>query len=217
MKKSSSSRWLKEHFSDVYVKRAKQEGFRARSVYKLMEINERYKIIKSNMFVVDLGAAPGGWSEYVVKLVGQKGKIFALDILPIRPISGVEFVQGDFTKDEVIKNLCNHLHGRKIDVVLSDMAPNLSGVKVVDQMQAVELAKIALDFSRMVLKCGGVFLVKTFHGVGFEGFLKILRQNFNEVKVIKPDASRARSSEVFLLARGFNLKRVVETYCERLI
>ena len=203
MKKSSSGRWLKEHFSDVYVKRAKQEGFRARSVYKLMEINERYKIIKSNMFVVDLGAAPGGWSEYVVKLVGNKGKVFALDILPIRPISGVEFIQGDFTKDEAAKNLYNLLHGKKIDVVLSDMAPNLSGVKVVDQMLAVELAKKALDFSCMVLKCGGAFLVKVFHGVGFDDFLKSLRQNFNEVKVIKPDASRARSSEVFLLARGF--------------
>lgn len=166
-----------------------------------MEIEERYKIIKPNMIVVDLGAAPGGWSEYVVQLVGQKGKVFALDILPMRPIKGVEIIQGDFTKDEIFEKLCNHLHGQKIDVVLSDMAPNLSGIKDVDQMLAIELAIKALDFSRMFLKSSGVFLIKIFHGSGFEDFLKLLHKNFAEVKVIKPDASRARSREVFLLAK----------------
>ena len=209
MKKSSSNRWLKEHFSDIYVKRAKSEGFRARSVYKLMEIDQRYKIIKSGMVIVDLGASPGGWSQYAVQLVGQKGKIFALDILPMQPIREVEFIQGDFTEDEIVKSLCDHLYGKKVDVVLSDMAPNLSGVKVVDQMRAVELAKIAFYFAGRVLKPNGTFLIKTFQGGEFEDFLKDLRKVFVEVRVIKPDASRARSSEVFLLAR--NLK---ENICD---
>lgn len=200
MKKSSSSRWLKEHFSDVYVKRAKQEGFRARSVYKLMEIEQRCKFIKPGMLIVDLGSAPGGWSEYVVQRIGSVGKVFALDILPMKPVKGVEFIQGDFTEDEIIKNLCNHLHGQKIDVVLSDMAPNLSGVKSFDQMRSVDLAEKALGFAKIVLKPSGVFLIKMFYGEGFENFLKVLQQSFGTVKVIKPDASRARSSEVFLFA-----------------
>jgi 23S rRNA (uridine2552-2'-O)-methyltransferase len=206
VKKSSSSRWLKEHFSDVYVKRAKQEGFRSRSVYKLMEINQRYKIIKPSMLVVDLGAAPGGWSEYVVQIIGQKGKIFALDILPMRPIRGVEFILGDFTQGEVVASLRNHLGDQKIDVVLSDMAPNMSGVKVADQMRSMDLAEKALNFSLMVLKSGGTFVIKMFHGAGFEDFLKDLGRNFAEVKVVKPEASRTRSSEVFLLARNFKPK-----------
>lgn len=199
--RNSSSRWLKEHFSDPYVKRAKKEGFRARSVYKLMEIVERHKFIRSDMVAVDLGAAPGGWSEYIVQLIGKQGKIFAVDLLPIKPISGVEFVQGDFTQEEVMQVLHNRLHGQKIDLVLSDMAPNLSGVKVVDQMKGMELAKSALNFAKQVLKPQGVFLLKIFYGLEFEDFLKVLQKSFGEVKVIKPDASRSRSSEVFLLAR----------------
>ncbi|EKE01397.1 MAG: ribosomal RNA large subunit methyltransferase J [uncultured bacterium] len=204
MKKSkSSNRWLKEHFSDIYVKKAKQEGFRARSVYKLSEIQERYKIIKPNMFVVDLGAAPGGWSEYAVQLVAPKGKIFALDILPMQPIKGVDFIQGDFTQDDVVKDLHARLNGEKIDVVLSDMAPNLSGLSVVDQSRSINLVEIALAFAQKGLKPGGVFLTKIFQGAGFENFVKNLRHSFGEVKVIKPDASRARSKEIFLLARDF--------------
>ena len=203
MKKSKSSgRWLKEHFSDVYVKRAKSEGFRARSAYKLIEINERYKIIKPGMTVVDLGAAPGGWSQYVAQLVGSKDRVFALDILPMQSIAGVEFIQGDFTKDEIVKILLDILQGKKVDVVLSDMAPNLSGVKVVDQMRALELAKMAFNFAGLVLKQNGTFLLKTFQGGEFDELLKGLRKQFSDVKVIKPDASRARSSEVFLLARN---------------
>ena len=202
-KSKSSNRWLKEHFSDVYVKRAKQEGFRARSVYKLIEIQERYKIIKPNMFIVDLGAAPGGWSEYVAQSIGTKGRVFALDILPMHPIMGVEFIQGDFTQDVVVKNLESCLNGAKIDLVLSDMAPNLSGLDVVDQSRSMNLAQRALDFAKTVLKPGGVFLTKVFQGAEFDMFLKSLRHYFGEVKVIKPDASRSRSREVFLLARNF--------------
>jgi len=202
-KSKSSNRWLKEHFSDIYVKKAKQEGFRARSVYKLSEIQERYKIIKPNMFVVDLGAAPGGWSEYAVQLVAPKGKIFALDILPMQPIKGVDFIQGDFTQDDVVKDLHARLNGEKIDVVLSDMAPNLSGLSVVDQSRSINLVEIALAFAQKGLKPGGVFLTKIFQGAGFENFVKNLRHSFGEVKVIKPDASRARSKEIFLLARDF--------------
>lgn len=200
MKKSSSNRWLREHFSDVYVKRAKQEGFRARSVYKLMEINERYKIIKPGMIIVDLGASPGGWSEYVVQALGGKGQIFALDILPIAPIKDVEVIQGDFTQDEIASSLIKLIGNKKVDVVLSDMAPNISGIKVADQMRAAQLAEKALNFALAVLNQGGTFLIKMFHGVDFEPFLKRLRQGFLEVKIIKPEASRSRSSEIFLLA-----------------
>lgn len=200
MKKSSSKRWLKEHFSDVYVKRAKKEGFRARSVYKLMEIDERFKVIKAGMLVVDLGAAPGGWSEYAIKRVGSKGKVFALDILPMKSIYGVECIQGDFTSHDVVADLNGRLDGNEVDLVLSDMAPNMSGVKLTDQMRAIELSSKALDFALKVLKKTGVFIVKTFHGVDFEVFLKKLRKSFVDVKVVKPDASRARSNEVFLMA-----------------
>lgn len=204
MKKSkSSNRWLKEHFSDIYVKRAKQEGFRARSVYKLMEIQERYRIIKPNIVVVDLGAAPGGWSEYVAQLIGLEGRIFALDILPMQPIKGVDFIQGDFTQDSIVKDLCIRISDRKVDAVLSDMAPNLSGLDVVDQSRSMDLAQRALAFAQTVLKSGGLFLTKVFQGAEFDAFLKGLRNDFGDVRVIKPEASRARSSEVFLLARNY--------------
>lgn len=202
-KRGSSNRWLKEHFSDIYVKRAKQEGFRARSVYKLMEIQERYKIIKPNMVVVDLGASPGGWSEYVVKLVSPGGKVFALDILPMQPINGVEFIQGDFTQNNVVQDLYTRLNDLKVDAVLSDMAPNLSGLSIVDQVRSTDLSERAFVFAKKVLKPDGLFLTKTFQGAGFNTFLKRLRHNFAQVKVIKPEASRSRSSEIFLLANGF--------------
>lgn len=206
-KSKSSNRWLKEHFSDIYVKQARQEGFRARSVYKLIEIQERYKIIKPNMFVVDLGAAPGGWSEYTVQLVGPKGKVIALDILPMQPIRKVEFIQGDFTQDDVIKKLNELIHKQKFDALLSDMAPNLSGLSVVDQSRSMDLVERALSFAQTVLKPGGLFLTKIFQGAEFDVFLKNLCHNFTEVKIIKPNASRARSSETFLLAR--NYKQIV--------
>lgn len=220
MRKSSSGRWLKEHFSDTYVKKAKSEGFRARSIYKLMEINERYKLIKPGMVVVDLGAAPGGWSQYVAQLIGQAGKVFALDILPMQPIAGVEVIQGDFTDQAVVKNLYDKLgagagptstnidkkankanKANKVDLVLSDMAPNLSGIKVVDDMRSIDLAEKAFRFARLVLGPKGSFLVKTFQSGEFKSFLQELRKSFSEVKVIKPEASRARSSEVFILCQ----------------
>ena len=205
MRSKSSRNWLKEHFSDVYVKRAKHAGLRSRSVYKLLEIQERYKIIRPNMLVVDLGAAPGGWSEYVSGLVGNNGKIFAVDLLPMQPIAGVEFVQGDFTQDSVVNSLGARL-GRKVDVVLSDLAPNFSGVDVVDQAQMMHLGEKAMVLVQQVLKVGGVFLLKIFQGEGFEGFLQSLRHSFSKVKVMKPEASRSRSSEVYLLAKNFKGK-----------
>ncbi len=206
MKKSkSSNRWLKEHFSDIYVKKARQDGFRARSVYKLIEIGEQYKIIKFGAVVVDLGAAPGGWSEYVIKLVGEKGRVFALDLLPMAPISGVEFIQGDFTNSEVVEVLKMSLNNAKVDVVLSDMAPNMSGLDIVDQSRSINLVNAALSFAKATLKSGGVFLAKIFQGAEFDVFFKNLSHNFDDVKVIKPEASRSRSREVFLLARNFKL------------
>lgn len=202
-KSKSSSRWLKEHFSDIYVKRARSAGLRARSVYKLLEIQERYRIIKSNMVVIDLGASPGGWSEYLIQLVGARGKVFALDLLPMQPVVGVEFVQGDFTQDKVVHNLWVRLNGQKVDAVLSDLSPNFSGLSVVDQSRAMDLVERALVFGQLVLKSGGVFLTKVFQGEGFAAFLKSLRHSFREVKVIKPEASRSRSRETFLLAKDF--------------
>jgi 23S rRNA (uridine2552-2'-O)-methyltransferase len=206
MKRSKSSKlWLQEHFTDSYVKRAQQEGYRSRAAFKLLEIQQTDKIIRPAMFVVDLGAAPGGWSEVLVRLVGAKGKVFALDILPMQPIAGVEFIQGDFTEEEVLNRLLSSLSNKPVDIVLSDMAPNISGMKVVDQPRSMYLAELALDFASKVLKSGGVFLLKVFQGEGFDNLLKTMRGTFAEVKIKKPDASRARSSELFLLAKGFKM------------
>ncbi len=203
MKKSSSKRWLQEHFSDPYVRRARQDGFRARSVYKLMDIDQQFRLIKSHMQVVDLGAAPGSWTEYLATAVGRGGKVFALDILPMHGIAGVEFMQGDFFKDEVARALRETIGVGKIDVVLSDMAPNLSGIKHVDQMKSFELAQRALYFAMGVLKNRGNFLIKMFHGEELQNYKELLKKYFCEIKIIKPEASRARSSEIFLLARDF--------------
>jgi len=202
MKKSKSSKhWLEEHFSDVYVKKAQKAGYRARSVYKLLEIQERYKIIKPNMTVVDLGAAPGGWSELLVKLVKPIGKVIAVDILPIKPIAGVEIIQGDFTHEEVTKALLARGLAQNTDAVLSDMAPNMSGVSVSDQARSIALVESAALFAIKILKPKGIFLAKLFHGEGFDKVLEMLQKKFKEVKIIKPDASRSRSREVYLLAR----------------
>lgn len=199
----SSGRWLKEHFSDVYVKRAQHEGFRARSVYKLIEMQERYKIITPHMTIVDLGAAPGSWSEFVVRMIKPPGRVVALDILSMRSIFGVEFIQGDFTDTKVVTALIQKLGGKSVDVVLSDMAPNLSGISIVDAARAIGLVESALYFAKQVLKINGTFLVKIFQGEGFDGILRELRKNFKSVNVIKPSASRSRSKEVFILARGY--------------
>jgi 23S rRNA (uridine2552-2'-O)-methyltransferase len=203
-KKSSSKRWLQEHFSDPYVIKAQAEGFRSRAVYKLKELQERDRLFKPGMTVVDLGSAPGGWGQALVPLIGRKGKIFALDILDMAPIDGVDFIQGDFTQDAVFDALMELLQGAKVDWVISDMSPNLSGHESVDQPKHMELAELALDFAIKVLPDGGGFLVKMFMGEGFDPFIVSVRQHFKKVVIRKPKASRDRSREVYLLAREFS-------------
>lgn len=201
----SSSRWLKEHFNDPYVKRAQQEGYRSRAVYKLQELQERYQLIKPGMFVVDLGAAPGGWSQYAVKVLGAKGRVVAMDILPMDPIADVKMLQGDFREQEVLDQLLALLGGEKVDLILSDMAPNMSGTDIIDQPRAMYLAELALDFTRQVLRPDGDLLMKVFQGSGTEEFFKELKQAFTKLSIRKPKASRARSAEVYVLARGYKL------------
>lgn len=202
----SSQRWLKQHFSDPYVKRAHQEGLRSRSAYKLLEIQEKNKLIKPGMVVVDLGAAPGGWSQLAAKLVGEKGKVYALDILPMPPLPAVDFIQGDFRDKNVLQQLLDHLQSIPVDLVISDMAPNLSGMRAVDQPRAMYLAELALDFAQRVLKPKGGFIIKAFQGEGFEAYLRLLRQLFKTVSIRKPPASRGASAEVYLVATGYHLQ-----------
>lgn len=205
MKRSKSSQdWLKRHFDDPYVKEAQKAGYRSRAVFKLMEIQEKDHILKPGMVVIDLGAAPGGWSQITAPIVGKKGAVFALDILGIEPIREVTFIQGDFTEQGVYERLMTALDGREVDLVMSDMAPNISGMKAVDQPRVMYLAELALDLARSVLKPGGDFLAKVFQGEGFDMYLKELRETFDNVVVRKPRASRPKSREVYLLARGFN-------------
>ncbi len=199
----SSGRWLAEHFNDDYVRQARALGYRSRARFKLEEIQRRDRILEPEMTVVDLGAAPGGWSQYAMEQVGPRGRVFALDILPMEPIAGVTFLQGDFTTDETWQGLQDLLGGRPVDVVLSDMAPNLSGNRSVDQPRAMALAELALEAAGQLLRPGGSFLTKLFHGEGFEAFQKQLRQEFSRVVTRKPKASRGRSREVYLLAQGF--------------
>jgi 23S rRNA (uridine2552-2'-O)-methyltransferase len=198
----SSRRWLKEHFDDEFVKRAQREGFRSRAVYKLDEIQQRDHIIRPGMTIVDLGAAPGGWSQYALGLVGRKGRIVAMDILPMAPLPGVEFVQGDFHDDAVLEQLLQAVQGQAIDLVMSDIAPNITGVDVVDQPRAMYLAELAVDFADKVLRPGGDLLVKLFQGEGFDALLRDLRSRYDKVVIRKPKASRSRSREVYALARG---------------
>ena len=202
-KSSSSRRWLREHFSDTYVKKAHEAGHRSRAIFKLQEIQERDKIFKPGMTVVDLGAAPGGWSECASKCVGQKGQVIALDILPMDPLPAVEFIEGDFTEQAVLDELLARVQGKRIDWVISDMAPNLSGVESVDQPRSMELAELALDFALRVLSAEkGGFLVKVFQGSGFDEFLRNIKKHFKKVTIRKPKASRGRSAEVYVLARN---------------
>ena len=198
----SSHRWLKEHFDDEYVKRAQREGWRSRAVFKLEEIQEKDRIFKPGMTVVDLGAAPGGWSQYALGMIGRQGVIVATDILPMEPLPGVEFIQGDFREDAVLEALLNRLKGREIDLVMSDIAPNISGMDAVDQPRAMYLAELAVDFADRVVRPGGDLLVKLFQGEGFDPLLKDLRNRYDKVLMRKPKASRARSREVYALARG---------------
>lgn len=199
----SSQRWLREHFTDPYVKEAQQKGYRSRAVFKLQEINARDRILKPGMTVVDLGAAPGGWSQEAAKLAGPRGRVIALDILPMEPLPGVEFMQADFTEAETLDRLLRDLKGAPVHLVMSDMAPNISGMKAVDQPRGMYLAELAIEFARQVLAPGGDLLLKLFQGAGFTSIMKELRLSFKEVKTRKPKASRARSPELYILARNY--------------
>ncbi|KPJ67476.1 MAG: 23S rRNA methyltransferase [Coxiella sp. DG_40] len=201
----SSKRWLREHFNDNYVKLARQNDYRSRAAYKLLEIQQKDNLIRPGAIVVDLGAAPGGWSEVAAKLVGRTGKVFAVDILPIKPIVGVEFIQGDFTKKEVQEILLNRLNRLPVDLVISDMAPHISGIEAMDQARSIYLVESAFDFAKLTLKPGGMFLVKVFQGKAFDILLKIIKERFVKVTIHKPKASRARSREIFLLAKGYKV------------
>jgi len=204
MARSKQSKgWLKEHFDDPYVKQAQQAGFRSRAVFKLQEIDEKDHLFKKGMTVVDLGAAPGGWCQYARKHLASNDLVVALDILEMEPLERVTFIQGDFTEQAPLEALLVALNDRRVDLVLSDMAPNISGMKVVDQPRAMYLAELALDFCHKTLRIGGDFLVKVFQGEGFDEYLKLLRENFKQVVVRKPKASRPRSREVYLLARDY--------------
>ena len=203
----SSQRWLQEHFSDPFVKKAQSEGLRSRAAYKLEELMERDRLIKPGMTVVDLGAAPGGWSQMAKRSLNGKGHVFALDILPIDDIPGVVFLQGDFREESVLKEFERMLNGAAVDLVLSDMAPNMSGVSQVDQIRSMELADLAREFADQHLRPGGTFLVKLFQGIGFDQYLKDLRSRYEKVTMRKPKASRARSPEVYALATGFGLRK----------
>ena len=200
MRSKSSSRWLREHFDDEYVKRAQREGWRSRAVYKLDELDQKYHLLKPGMTVVDLGAAPGGWSQYAAKLLGDKGQIFALDILPMEPMPGVTVIEGDFRDAAILEQLKTLLGDRPIDLVMSDMAPNISGMGAVDQPRAMYLVELAVDFAREMLRPGGSFVCKVFQGEGFDALVQSLRQDFSKIMVRKPKASRPRSREVYLVA-----------------
>jgi 23S rRNA (uridine2552-2'-O)-methyltransferase len=204
-KSKSSKKWLKEHFDDEYVQKAQKEGYRSRAIYKLIEIQKKDKILKAGMTVIDLGAAPGGWTEYAVKQLGKKGRMIALDILPMEPISGAQIIQGDFREDDVLETLLSAIGDDRADLVFSDMAPNISGMEVVDIPRAYYLAELTLDLAQRVLKPGGGMLVKLFQGDGFDAYHKALKQSFSRVVMRKPKASRARSREIYALATGFEL------------
>jgi 23S rRNA (uridine2552-2'-O)-methyltransferase len=199
----SSNRWLKEHFVDAYVKKSWQDGYRSRAAYKLLEINERDQLLRPGITVLDLGAAPGGWAQIASKILGDKGHVIATDILEMEPLPHVEFLQGDFREQPVFDQLLKMLEGRPVALVISDMAPNISGVTSVDQPRSIYLAELALDMARRVLMPGGDFLVKVFQGSGDEALRKQIQASFQKILVRKPKASRPQSREVYILARGF--------------
>ena len=201
----SSARWLAEHASDEFVKRAKAEGWRSRAVFKLAEIQERERLLKPGTRCVDLGAAPGGWSQYAARIVGGSSRIVATDILPMDAIPGVEFVQGDFREESVVEQVLAAVGSEKVDLVLSDMAPNMAGIDAVDQPRSMYLAELALEFADRVLTPGGDALVKLFQGAGFDEIVREARRRYGRVVTKKPKASRTRSSEIYLLARQFGM------------
>jgi len=198
----SSSRWLQEHHQDEYVLKARAQGYRSRAVFKLAEIQQKDHVLKAGQLVLDLGAAPGGWSEYASTIIGDQGKIIALDLLPLEPIAGVTFLQGDFTEQETLDQLLALIGDRRCDLVLSDMAPNLSGMESVDQPRSIYLAELAFDLAENFLNSTGVFVVKLFQGAGSEELISSFRRRFRSVKLRKPDASRSRSSEIYAICDG---------------
>ncbi|MCL7929720.1 23S rRNA (uridine(2552)-2'-O)-methyltransferase RlmE [Halomonas llamarensis] len=200
----ASGSWMKEHFDDPYVKQSWQDGYRSRASYKLLALDEKDKLFRSGMTVIDLGAAPGGWSQVAAEKVGPGGVVIASDILEMDALAGVDFIQGDFTEESVLNSVLERLNHRPVDLVMSDMAPNMSGMAAIDQPQAMYLVELALELARDTLSPGGRFLAKVFQGEGFDAYLKALRGDFNKVVTRKPEASRARSREVYLLADGFN-------------
>ena len=201
----SSARWLKEHFADPFVQKAQSEGWRSRAVFKLEEIDRRARLLRPGAVCLDLGAAPGAWSQYAVRRVGGSGRVVATDILSMPELPGVEFVQGDFREPEIFDRILGLLPGRQVDVLLSDMAPNLSGVDVIDQPRSMYLAELALEMAARVLKPGGDALIKAFQGAGFPELVRAAREKFARVRLVKPPASRSRNAEIYLLARQFRL------------
>lgn len=199
----SSARWLKEHVNDPFVKQAQKDGYRSRASYKLKELSDKDKLIKPGMLVIDLGSAPGGWSQVASELVGDHGKLIASDILPMDPLPGVDFIQGDFTEEAVFDQIMAAIGGQPVDVVISDMAPNLSGISSADQAASIYLIELALDMANQVLKPKGGFVAKAFQGEGYEAFVAQVREQFDSVVIRKPDSSRARSREVYVVGRGF--------------
>lgn len=199
----TSHNWLKEHFDDKYVKMAQKDGYRSRASYKLLEIQEKDKIIRPGMTVIDLGAAPGGWSQVTSRLIGGQGRLIASDILEMDSIPDVTFIQGDFTEDAVLAQILDAVGNTQVDLVISDMAPNMSGTPEVDMPKAMFLCELALDLAARILKPGGNFVIKVFQGEGFDAYVKDARQKFDKVQMIKPDSSRGSSREQYMLAWGY--------------
>ena len=202
MAKSKNRTWIKQHVKDPYVVQSQRDGYRSRASYKLLEIIEKTRLIKPGMTVVDLGSAPGGWSQVAAKKVGHQGSVVAVDILPMNPIAGVYFIQGDFTEEQILAELLKTIENKPVDLVISDMAPNLTGMKAVDQPAVVYLAELAVDLAQQVLTQDGIFIAKLFQGEGFDEFVRNTRKVFNVVSLKKPDASRSKSREVYLVAKG---------------
>jgi len=199
----SSGNWLQQHVNDPYVKQAQKDGYRSRASYKLIQLNEKDKLIRPGMLIVDLGSAPGGWSQVAANLVGAKGKVIATDILPMDPLKNVDFILGDFTEQAVVDQILARLENRKPDLIICDIAPNISGIDVADQASSMYLVELALDMARQVLKPKGDFVAKVFQGAGSEAYLKELRRSFEKLLIRKPAASRPRSREVYVVAKGF--------------
>jgi 23S rRNA (uridine2552-2'-O)-methyltransferase len=204
----SSGNWLQRHVNDPYVKQAQKDGYRSRASYKLLQLNEKDRLIQPGMLIVDLGSAPGGWSQVAGKLVGARGKVVATDILPMEPVKNVDFIQGDFREADVLTQILGSLSNRKPDLIISDLAPNISGIPMADQAASMYLVELALDLARQVLKSKGTFVAKVFQGAGSEDYLRELRRSFEKLSIRKPAASRPKSSEIYVVAKGFKASSV---------